>query len=127
MDTPGAYETKATEAFYYVTPVEKDWDAKHQEEHLRLYNPYVMGMINVHEVWPGHYLQFLYAKQFPTKTRKLVFCGTNAEGWAHYSRADDGGPGLRRRRPEDAPRAAPGGAAARLPLRRRHQAAHAGA
>jgi len=85
MDTPGAFETKATEAFYYITPVEKDWDAKHQEEHLRLFNPYVMNMINVHEVWPGHYLQFLYGKQFPTKTRKLIFSGTNAEGWAHYS------------------------------------------
>jgi uncharacterized protein (DUF885 family) len=85
MDTPGAYETKATEAFYYVTPVEKDWDAKHQEEHLRLYNPYVIGMINVHEVWPGHYLQFLYGPRFPTKTRKLIACGTNAEGWAHYT------------------------------------------
>jgi len=85
MDTPGPYEAKATEAFYYITPVEKDWDAKHQEEHLRLYNPYVMAMINVHEVWPGHYLQFLYAPRFPTKTRKLVFSGTNAEGWAHYT------------------------------------------
>ena len=85
MDTPGAYETKATEAFYYVTPVEKDWDAKHQEEHLRLYNPYVVSIIDVHEVWPGHYLQFLYAPKFPTKTRKLIFCGTNAEGWAHYA------------------------------------------
>ena len=84
MDTPGAYETKATEAFYYVTPVEPEWDAKHQEEHLRLYNPYVVSIIDVHEVWPGHYLQFLYAPRFPTKTRKLVFCGTNAEGWAHY-------------------------------------------
>jgi hypothetical protein len=85
MDTPGAYETKATEAFYYVTPVEADWEAKHKEEHLRLYNPYVVSIIDVHEVWPGHYLQFLYAPRFPTKTRKLVFCGTNAEGWAHYS------------------------------------------
>ncbi len=85
MDTPGAYETKGREAFYYVTPVEKDWDAKHQEEHLRLYNADVVAMINVHEVWPGHYLQFLYAPRFPTKTRKLVFCGTNAEGWAHYT------------------------------------------
>jgi uncharacterized protein (DUF885 family) len=85
MDTPGAYETKATEAYYYVTPVEKDWDEKHREEHLRLYNPYVVAMINVHEVWPGHYLQFLYGKRFPTKTRKLIFCGTNAEGWAHYT------------------------------------------
>ena len=34
MDTPGAYETKATEAFYYVTPTEKDWTAKQKEEHL---------------------------------------------------------------------------------------------
>ncbi|WP_148595619.1 DUF885 domain-containing protein [Aquisphaera giovannonii] len=84
MDTPGPYEAKAKEAFYYVTPVEKDWDAKHAEEHLRLYNPPVVAMINVHEAYPGHYLQFLYAPRYPTKTRKLVACGTNAEGWAHY-------------------------------------------
>ena len=85
MDTPGPYETKATEAFYYVTPVEADWDAKHVEEHLRLYNPPVVAMINVHEAYPGHYLQFLYAPKYPTKVRKLLFCGTNAEGWAHYT------------------------------------------
>jgi uncharacterized protein (DUF885 family) len=85
MDTPGPYETNATEAFYYVTPVQPEWDAKHKEEHLRLYNPYVVAMINVHEAWPGHYLQFLYASRFPTKTRKLVFSGTNVEGWAHYT------------------------------------------
>ena len=84
MDTPGPFETRATQAFYYVTPVEKDWDKKHAEEHLRLYNPPVVAMINVHEAYPGHYLQFLYAKQFPTKVRKLLYCGTNAEGWAHY-------------------------------------------
>jgi uncharacterized protein (DUF885 family) len=85
MDTPGPYETRATEAFYYVTPVEPDWDAKHKEEHLRLYNPYVVASINVHEAYPGHFLQFLYAPRFPTKTRKLVAVGTNAEGWAHYA------------------------------------------
>jgi len=85
MSTPGAYETVATEAYYYVTPVEPEWDAKHKEEHLRLYNRSVVAMINVHEVWPGHYLQFLYAKRFPTKTRKLYGCGTNSEGWAHYT------------------------------------------
>ena len=85
MDNPGPFETKATEAFYYVTPVEKEWDAQHQEQHLRLYNAYVVPMINVHEVWPGHYLQFLYSPRFKTKTRQLTFCGTNAEGWAHYT------------------------------------------
>jgi uncharacterized protein (DUF885 family) len=85
MDTPGPYETKATEAFYYVTPVEPEWTAEHKEEHLRLFNPWVVAIINVHEAYPGHYLQFLYAPRFPTKTRKLTFCGTNGEGWAHYA------------------------------------------
>jgi uncharacterized protein (DUF885 family) len=84
MDTPGAYETKATEAFYYVTPPEKDWDANHVEEHLRLFNKSVMNIITVHEVFPGHFLQFVYAPQFPTKTRKLLGAASNAEGWAHY-------------------------------------------
>jgi uncharacterized protein (DUF885 family) len=68
-----------------VTPPEKDWDAKHVEEHLRLFNPSVMNMITVHEAFPGHYLQFIYAKQFPTKTRKLLAVSSNAEGWAHYA------------------------------------------
>ena len=84
MDTPGPFESKATEAFYYVTPVEKDWTEAHAEEHLRLYNPPVVAMINVHEAYPGHYLQFLYAPKFPTKARKLLFCSSNVEGWAHY-------------------------------------------
>ncbi len=85
MDTPGAYETKATEAFYYVTPPEKEWDAKHKEEHLRLYNKPVMDIITVHEVFPGHFTQFIFANQFPTKTRKLYSSSSNAEGWAHYA------------------------------------------
>jgi uncharacterized protein (DUF885 family) len=85
MDTPGPYEVSAREAFYYVTPVEPNWTAQHKEEHLRLYNRPVMDMITVHEAYPGHYVQFLYAKQFPTKTRKLAGAGTNAEGWAHYA------------------------------------------
>jgi len=84
MDSPGPYETKATEAFYYVTPPEKGWSRQHVEEHLRLYNPPVMDMITIHEVYPGHFTQFLYEKQFPTKTRKLIFCSSNVEGWAHY-------------------------------------------
>lgn len=85
MDTPGAYETKATEAFYYITPPEKEWDARHKQEHLRLYNKYVMQMITIHEAFPGHYTQFLWAKQFPSKVRKLSGPGSNVEGWAHYA------------------------------------------
>lgn len=85
MDTPGAYETVATEAYYYVTPTETEWDDKHKEEHLRMFNRWVTPIINVHEAFPGHYLQFLWRKQLPTKTRKLSGVGSNAEGWAHYA------------------------------------------
>src|SRR4029078_1174841 len=79
------FETHATEAFYYVEPVEPEWDAKHKDEHLRLFNPSVVALINVHEAFPGHYVQFLYSPKFPTKTRKLLGAGSNAEGWAHYA------------------------------------------
>lgn len=84
MDTPGPFEAKAREAFYYVTPPEAEWDAAHKEEHLKLYNQPVMNMITIHEAYPGHYVQFLYAKEFPTTVRKLIFASSNAEGWAHY-------------------------------------------
>lgn len=84
MSTPGPYETRATETYYYVTPVEASWDAKHAEQHLRLYNPYVVAMINVHEAYPGHYLQFLHKQRLKSKVRKLTGSGTNSEGWAHY-------------------------------------------
>ncbi|HEV3204191.1 MAG TPA: DUF885 family protein, partial [Gemmataceae bacterium] len=48
MDTPGPYETKATEAFYYVTPPETDWDPKHKEEHLRMFNRPVIQIVTIH-------------------------------------------------------------------------------
>jgi uncharacterized protein (DUF885 family) len=84
MDTPGAYETKATEAFYYVTPPEKEWESRRKTEHMRQFNRTTMDVITIHEAFPGHYIQFLNAKRYPTKVRKLYTCGTNVEGWAHY-------------------------------------------
>ena len=85
LDSPGPYETVATEAYYYVTPPEPNWDAKHIDEHLSEFNTAMQPMINVHEAYPGHFLQFLWAKQFPTKVRKLLGTSSNAEGWAHYA------------------------------------------
>lgn len=85
MDTPGAFEFQAKEAFYYVTPPEKTWTPAHKQEHLRLFNKPVMDIITIHEAFPGHYTQFLYAKEFPTHTRKLTSTKSNAEGWAHYT------------------------------------------
>jgi len=85
MVSPGPYETKATEAFYYVTPAEPTWDAKQVEEYLRAFNTYTTALTDIHEVWPGHYVQALYTPRFPTKVRKLLGAASNYEGWAHYT------------------------------------------
>lgn len=84
MDTPGPYESNAKEAFYYVTPAEESWDAKRIEEHLRFFSYADIINTSVHEAYPGHYVQFLWVKFAPSKTRKLLGCSSNAEGWAHY-------------------------------------------
>ncbi len=87
MDTPGPYETKATEAYYNITLPDPNWSKEKQEEYLEGYNYPLLSNVSVHEVWPGHYLQFLWLKNNPelSKVRKLTGAGSNSEGWAHYS------------------------------------------
>jgi uncharacterized protein (DUF885 family) len=85
MDTPGPFEVPGVDAYYYVTPVEPDWTAEHREEHLRMFNRYTTAMIDVHEAYPGHFLQFLYTPAVKSKVRKLMYTTANVEGWAHYA------------------------------------------
>jgi uncharacterized protein (DUF885 family) len=85
MDTPGAYETKATEAIFNVTLVDPRWDKEKAEQWMQSFNWPVLNAVAIHEAFPGHYVQFLWIKQAPSKTRKLLGCGSNAEGWAHYT------------------------------------------
>ena len=85
MDTPGAYEKVAKEAFFNVTLPEKTWDAKQTEEYLEGFNRGTIISTAVHEVYPGHYVQFLWNQRAPSKIRKLLGCSSNAEGWAHYT------------------------------------------
>ncbi len=87
MDTPGPYEASATEAFYNITLPDPSWPKDKQEEYLQGYNYPLLSNVSVHEVWPGHYTQFLWVKNNPdlSKVRKLTGAGSNAEGWAHYS------------------------------------------
>jgi uncharacterized protein (DUF885 family) len=84
MDTPGPYEKKAKEAYYFVTLPEKDWPAQRVEEHMRSFSYQDLLNTSVHEAYPGHYVQFLWVNINPSKVRKLTGCGSNVEGWAHY-------------------------------------------
>ena len=85
MDTPGPYEMIAKEAYFNVTLPETSWTPKQVEEHMHGFNRGTLVSTAVHEVFPGHYVQFLWLSSAPTKVRRLLGSNSNAEGWAHYS------------------------------------------
>jgi uncharacterized protein (DUF885 family) len=76
-------------AFYWVTPIPKDWDQKRIESKLREDNFYSFKLITIHEAMPGHYVQFEFANDVQPKTRRVLrsVYGSNpyAEGWAQYA------------------------------------------
>jgi uncharacterized protein (DUF885 family) len=84
MDTPGPYETKATEAYFNVTLPEASWSDQQVAEYMSAFNVGTIGGTSIHEAYPGHYVQFLWVKKAPSKVRKLLGAMSNAEGWAHY-------------------------------------------
>jgi uncharacterized protein (DUF885 family) len=85
MDSPGPFETKAKEAYFNVTLPEPTWPAEKTKSWMEGFNRGTILSTAIHEAYPGHYEQFLWEKQFPSKVRKLIGCGTNVEGWAHYT------------------------------------------
>jgi uncharacterized protein (DUF885 family) len=85
MDIPGPFEQRAKEAFFNVTLPEAGWSPKQVQEHMAGFNRGTVISTAIHEAYPGHYVQFLWVQRAPTKVRKLLGCGSNAEGWAHYT------------------------------------------
>ncbi|HEX3468610.1 MAG TPA: DUF885 domain-containing protein, partial [Candidatus Elarobacter sp.] len=85
MNTPGAFEKVATQAYYYVTPVEPSWADAQKSEHLAFYNSYAFPIISAHEVMPGHYVNFvLHKTEKLSLVRALAGNPSYTEGWAHY-------------------------------------------
>src|SRR5437667_1240577 len=85
MDTPGPFEKRATEAYYYVTPTENDWPEKQKQEWLTAFNYYTSDVVSIHEAYPGHYVQFLRLNASPaSKVEKIFGSYAFIEGWAHY-------------------------------------------
>ncbi len=85
MDTPGPFEKRATEAYYYVTPTENDWPEKQKQEWLTAFNYYTSDITSIHEAYPGHYVQFLHLNEsLASKVEKIFDSYAFIEGWAHY-------------------------------------------
>ena len=83
MDMPGPFEPKRPRLLQHDVAGSALAAAEHDEFMEQWYYAAITN-VSVHEVWPGHYLQFLYAKQFPSDVRKVLGAATNSEGWAHY-------------------------------------------
>jgi uncharacterized protein (DUF885 family) len=85
MDVPGPFEKRASEAYFYITPPEKDWPDEQKEAWLTSFNYYMGDLFSIHEAYPGHYVQYLHLNASKaTKTEKIFGATSYIEGWAHY-------------------------------------------
>jgi uncharacterized protein (DUF885 family) len=87
MDWPGPFEQKATQAFYYVSPPDAGLAPDKLEDYLQAYYTAGLELISTHEVWPGHFMQYLTRRTHPdwTLARQLAHSQSTTEGWAHYT------------------------------------------
>jgi uncharacterized protein (DUF885 family) len=83
MDSPGPFE-KSTEAYFYVTLPDPSWPKEKVEQLLAFYSPPTISDTSVHEVYPGHYVQFLNNRLNPDQVRAIYHSGSDSEGWALY-------------------------------------------
>jgi uncharacterized protein (DUF885 family) len=83
MDSPGPFE-KSPEAFYYVTLPDPSWPDAKKEQLLEFYSAPSISNTSVHEVFPGHYVQFLNNRHNPDIVRLIYSSGADVEGWAFY-------------------------------------------
>ncbi len=82
IDIPGPYE-KGLPSVYYISPPDPTWDKATQDSFVPGKKD-LMGT-SVHEVWPGHFLNFLHANRSNSIFGKLFVGYAFAEGWAHYT------------------------------------------
>jgi hypothetical protein len=82
INIPGPFES-GLPSTYYIAPADPDWS----EEDQRAYIPGETSLlaISVHEVWPGHFLQFLHANRADNNVGRHFSTYTFTEGWAHYT------------------------------------------
>jgi uncharacterized protein DUF885 len=82
IDIPGPYE-KNIPSIYYIAPPDPSWPPAEQAAYV----PGVADLLftSVHEVWPGHFLNFLHSNRSKSKFGQVFVGYAFAEGWAHYT------------------------------------------
>ncbi len=82
IDIPGPYETNLP-SVYYIAPPDPSWSAQVQADFVP--GETELLFVSVHEVWPGHFLNFLHANRAEMQFGRTFVGYAYAEGWAHYT------------------------------------------
>jgi uncharacterized protein (DUF885 family) len=82
IQIPGPYDLTLPST-YYVAPPDPSWTAEQRAGYIP--SEANLLFISVHEVWPGHFLQFLHAKRVRSLFGRLFGTAAFSEGWAHYT------------------------------------------
>ncbi len=82
INIPGPFES-GLPSVYYIAPPNPEWS----EEDQLAYIPGETDLlaISVHEVWPGHFLQYLHSNRVENNIGRHFGTYTFGEGWAHYT------------------------------------------
>ena len=81
IQVPGPYD-KGVASTFNIAPPDPKWSKSEQAAYIP--GEATLLFTSVHEVWPGHFLQFLHSNANPDKLEGLWVGYAFAEGWAHY-------------------------------------------
>ncbi len=82
IDIPGPFD-RHLPSIYYISPPDPSWTPEEQAQYVP--SEADLLFITAHEVWPGHFLQFLHSNRAESELGRLFVGYGFAEGWAHYS------------------------------------------
>lgn len=82
IEIPGPFES-GLPSVYYISPPDPEWSMQDQLAYIP--GETELQSTSVHEVWPGHFLQFLHANRAANNIGQHFYAYSYVEGWAHYT------------------------------------------
>ncbi len=82
ISIPGPFES-GLPSVYYIAPPDPTWSEADQLAYIP--GETDLLAISVHEVWPGHFLQYLHSNRAGNNVGRHFGTYTFSEGWAHYT------------------------------------------
>jgi hypothetical protein len=82
INIPGPYE-KNVASVYNISPPDPKWTPAQRAAYVKSITE--VTNTSIHEVWPGHFLQYLHANRSHSLVGRIWIGYAYAEGWAHYT------------------------------------------